>query len=97
MPMPFGTHGTQINPKIEGDGTQCKIRFKWHPMILDVQTLLIWSDQKSDGSFFYGDDHVNVESISHTIQDLHQDSWDREVVSVMWIDLPQVVEEQFLM
>jgi hypothetical protein len=64
-------------------------------MFLDVQTLLIWSDQKSDGSFFYGDDHVKVESISHAIQDLHQDLWDREVVSVLQIDLPQVVEEQF--
>ena len=38
---------------------------------------------------------MNVESISHTIQNLRQDSSDREVVSVIRIDLPQVVEEQF--
>ena len=64
-------------------------------MFLDVQALLIWLDQKSHGSFFYGDDHVKVVSISHLIQNLHQDLSDREVVSVMWIDLPQVVEGQF--
>jgi hypothetical protein len=57
--------------------------------------LLIWLDQKSNGSFFYEGDHVKVESISHSIQNLHQDLSDREVVSVMWINLPQVVEGQF--
>ena len=85
--MPSGTRGTQINPKIEGDGTQCVICFKGNTMFLDVQALLIWSDQKSDGNFFFGDDHINVESISHTIQNLRQDSSDREVVSVIRIEI----------
>ena len=49
--MPSGARRTQINTTIDSDGTQCVIRFKWNTMFLDVQALLIWSDQKSDGNF----------------------------------------------